>query len=105
MGNGHDARNYTVVVSEVEENGWKIVSCVRTARLTASYNQVTLGISILVISLLLLLFYLFSRYFLGQIIAPAPHGSGGHEGDGGRKSYGPCGAGGTKRDPDHDSLL
>ena len=36
---------------------------------TAAYNQV-MGISILVISLLLLLFYLFSRYFLGQIIAP-----------------------------------
>lgn len=58
-----------MVVSEVEENGWKIVSCVSTARLTASYNQVTLA-SILVISLLFLLFYLFSRYFLGQIITP-----------------------------------
>ena len=56
-------------MSDVEENGWKIVSCVRTARLTASYNQVTLA-SILVISLLFLLFYLFSRYFLGQIITP-----------------------------------
>ena len=66
--NGH-RRGYTMVVSEVEENGWKIVSCVSTARLTASYNQVTLA-SILVISLLFLLFYLFSRYFLGQIITP-----------------------------------
>ena len=62
-------QGYTIVVSDVEENGWKIVSCVRTARLTASYNQVTLA-SILVISLLFLLFYLFSRYFLGQIITP-----------------------------------
>ncbi len=68
QGNGR-RQGYTIVVSDVEENGWKIVSCVRTARLTASYNQVTLA-SILVISLLFLLFYLFSRYFLGQIITP-----------------------------------
>ena len=68
QGNGR-CQGYTIVVSDVEENGWKIVSCVRTARLTASYNQVTLA-SILVISLLFLLFYLFSRYFLGQIITP-----------------------------------
>ena len=66
QGNGR-RQGYTIVVSD--ENGWKIVSCVRTARLTASYNQVTLA-SILVISLLFLLFYLFSRYFLGQIITP-----------------------------------
>ncbi len=68
QGNGR-RQGYTIEVSDVEENGWKIVSCVRTARLTASYNQVTLA-SILVISLLFLLFYLFSRYFLGQIITP-----------------------------------
>ena len=68
QGNGR-RQGYTIVVSDVEENGWKIVSCVRTARLTASYNQVTLA-SILVISLLFLLFYLFSCYFLGQIITP-----------------------------------
>ena len=68
QGNGR-RQGYTIVASDVEENGWKIVSCVRTARLTASYNQVTLA-SILVISLLFLLFYLFSRYFLGQIITP-----------------------------------
>ena len=68
QGNGR-RQGYTIVVSDVEENGWKIVSCVSTARLTASYNQVTLA-SILVISLLFLLFYLFSRYFLGQIITP-----------------------------------
>ena len=68
QGNGR-RQGYTIVGSDVEENGWKIVSCVRTARLTASYNQVTLA-SILVISLLFLLFYLFSRYFLGQIITP-----------------------------------
>lgn len=67
-GTGHYG-NYTAVVSSVEENGWKVVSMVSTSRLTAAYNQV-MGISILVISLLLLLFYLFSRYFLGQIIAP-----------------------------------
>ena len=67
-GTGHYG-NYTAVVSSVEENGWKVVSMVSTSRLTAAYNQV-MGMSILVISLLLLLFYLFSRYFLGQIIAP-----------------------------------
>lgn len=67
-GDGH-VRNYTAVVSDVEENGWKVVSCVSTARLTRDYNRV-IGVSILVISLLFLLFYLFSRYFLGQIIAP-----------------------------------
>lgn len=42
---------------------------VSTSRLTAAYNRV-MGISLLVISLLLLLFYLFSRYFLGEIITP-----------------------------------
>lgn len=68
QGDGH-RRGYTMVVSNVEENGWKIVSCVSTARLTAGYNRVTL-VSVLVISLLFLLFYLFSRYFLGQIITP-----------------------------------
>ena len=55
---------YRGCVSSVEENGWKVVSMVSTSRLTAAYNQV-MGISILVISLLLLLFYLFFRYFLG----------------------------------------
>lgn len=68
QGDGH-RRGYTMVVSNVAENGWKIVSCVSTARLTAGYNRVML-VSILVISLLFLLFYLFSRYFLGQIITP-----------------------------------
>lgn len=65
---GH-VKQYTAVVSPVEENGWKVVSMVSTSRLTAAYNRV-MGISLLVISLLLLLFYLFSRYFLGQIITP-----------------------------------
>lgn len=68
QGTGH-VMNYTAVVSSVEENGWKVVSMVSTSRLTAAYNRV-MGISLLVISLLLLLFYLFSRYFLGQIITP-----------------------------------
>lgn len=68
QGTGH-VMNYTAVVSSVEENGWKVVSMVSTSRLTAAYNRV-MGISLLVISLLLLLFYLFSRYFLGEIITP-----------------------------------
>lgn len=62
-------RGYTMVISAVEENGWKVVSCISNARLTASYSRVMTA-SILVISLLFLLFYLFSRYFLGQIITP-----------------------------------
>ena len=62
-------QRYTSVISSIEDTGWKVVTYVMPAKLTASFNRIAF-IMIAVILCLFLMFYIFSRYFLKNIIAP-----------------------------------
>lgn len=61
--------DYTYVISEIAPYGWKIVNMIPTRELTKQLDQVVL-ILFGVIMGLFLLFYLFSRFFLRNILAP-----------------------------------
>lgn len=63
---------YTYVVSSINETGWKVVTYVNPRSLTETFERIT-WIMIEVIIALFFLFYLFSRYFLKNIITPV-HG-------------------------------
>lgn len=65
----HRGGGYTCVISDVAETGWKLVSCVKTHSLTEDFNQVALWM-LGVIGALFLLYMLFSRFFLRNIIQP-----------------------------------
>lgn len=60
---------YTYVVSQEPETGWRVVTGVRTDDLTRGFRTVTIVV-MLVITLVMGLFYLFSSYFLTNIIDP-----------------------------------
>ena len=62
-------QRYTSVISSIEDTGWKVVTYVMPAKLTASFNRIAF-IMIAVILCLFLMFFIFSRYFLKNIIAP-----------------------------------
>lgn len=59
----------TCVVSVIEETGWKIITYVEPGNLTASFNRIAV-VMILIILALFFLFYMFSSYFLKNIVTP-----------------------------------
>lgn len=61
--------DYTYVISEIAPYGWKIVNMIPTREMTKQLDQVVM-ILFGVIMGLFLLFYLFSRFFLRNILAP-----------------------------------
>lgn len=65
----HKKDGYTFVVSKVPESGWGVVNYIETPKLTYAYNQV-MFLMVTVIIVLFILFYLFSRYFLRNIVTP-----------------------------------
>ena len=69
-GNGlRGGGNYTLVISDIPEMGWKLASCVKTHSLTAGFNRVA-SLMLAVIGGLFLLYASFSRFFLQSIIRP-----------------------------------
>lgn len=66
---GEDNGKYTLVVSDVPDSGWRVATYVKTASLTEKFRRVT-EIVMLVLIALMVLFYLFSNYFLKNIIEP-----------------------------------
>lgn len=68
LGEGGE-RPYLFQVRTVPAVGWQIVTFVEPGLLTQGFGRVA-GIMVLVILCLLILFYLYSRYFLNAIIAP-----------------------------------
>lgn len=71
VGNGKRIR-HTYVVSEIDGTGWKVVTFVNPHNLTGTFQQIA-AVLITVIIGLFFLFYLYSRYFLKNIITPV-HG-------------------------------
>lgn len=57
------------IATPIPETGWQLCSRVETAQLTGSFNQIS-SIMIFVTAILFLLYYLFSKFFLGSIINP-----------------------------------
>lgn len=62
-------QRYTSVISSIEDTGWKVVTYVRPGKLTAAFNRTAI-IMIAVIICLFIMFFMFSRYFLKNIITP-----------------------------------
>lgn len=60
---------YTYIVSREPMTGWRVVTGIRTAELTEGIRNVAVAV-MLVIFLVMVLFYLFSNYFLTNIIGP-----------------------------------
>lgn len=63
---------YTYVTTYIEDTGWKIINFVPTYRLTQRINKIA-ACMLVVLVILFALFYLFSRYFLKNILTPVHH--------------------------------
>ncbi|MFV0503083.1 MAG: sensor histidine kinase [Lachnospirales bacterium] len=61
--------NYTYVLSSIDETKWKMITYIEKGYLTAKFTRAAFYMMLIIISLFLL-FIVFSRYFLKNIISP-----------------------------------
>lgn len=62
-------KSYVAVEREVTGTQWKVVNVVRSGKITGNFLR-TAGIILLIITAVMILFYIFSHYFLKNIIHP-----------------------------------
>ena len=60
---------YTYVITEIDDTGWRIINFIPSAKLTQRINQIAVYMFAVLI-VMFVLFYLFSRYFLRNILNP-----------------------------------
>lgn len=66
---GKTGKSYVAVAREVTGTQWRLVNVVSSAKITGAFLR-TAGIILLIIAAVMLLFYIFSHYFLKNIIHP-----------------------------------
>lgn len=66
---GKTGKSYVAVAREVTGTQWRLVNVVSSGKITGAFLR-TAGIILLIIAAVMLLFYIFSHYFLKNIIHP-----------------------------------